>query len=518
MFLSLRRPPSTLIRWSALRVRMIAVVALATMSAVILAGPGAAAAGTFRNPLSPSPDPFMTYTNGQYYAVEVSGTSVTMRHAPRIAALAASTPQVVYTENDDAWNHDMWAPSYFNLNDHWYIYVAADGGDIFSHRMRVLESDGLVSQGADPAGGYHYKSTLQDPATSSLAIDGSPFTHNGQLYFVWAGGYCCGFDTLRVAPMSNPYTISGAGHELGTPTCEGVAEAPATIHRNGRTFLTYSMCDTAGPDYHLALWSIDDGADPLDNASWHEHGAVFSRNDGAQVYSVGSNGFFTSPDGTQDWIVYQAKDTAVHDPSTDSARNTRAQRFTWNGDGTPNFGTPIGLGTDQAVPSGDPDSPSGSVSLSVGTALSLRVTTACCTDRYLRHQDGVAVTSPISSASPELDKADATFVVRAGLGASSCYSFESRNYPGQYLRHRDYRLRKDANDGSALFAADATFCAEPGKNGQGVSLRSFNLPDRYIRHINSQVYISADGGPNSWDGNPGSWNDDVSWAVSSPWS
>ena len=279
-----------------------------------------------------------------------------MRHAASIADLAGSTPQVVYTETDGTWNHDMWAPSYFDLDDHWYIYVAGDDGDIGNHRMRVLESDGLVSQGTTPAGSYHYRSTLQDPATTGFAIDGSPFEHDGQLYFVWAGAYCCGFDTLRIAPMSNPYTISAGGHELGTPTCDGVAEAPATLHRNGRTFLTFSECDTDGPDYHLTLWSLNDGDDPLVNANWQDHGTVFSRNDAAGVYSVGSNGFFTSPDGTQDWIVYQAKDTAADDPSTDAVRTTRAQQFTWNADGTPNFGSPVGLGTDLAVPSGDPDS------------------------------------------------------------------------------------------------------------------------------------------------------------------
>jgi GH43 family beta-xylosidase len=37
-------------------------------------------------------------------------------------------------------------------------------------------------------------------------------------------------------------------------------------------------------------------------------------------------------------------------------RSTRAQRFTWNADGTPNFGTPVSLGTPLAVPSGEPAS------------------------------------------------------------------------------------------------------------------------------------------------------------------
>jgi hypothetical protein len=35
------------------------------------------------------------------------------------------------------------------------------------------------------------------------------------------------------------------------------------------------------------------------------------------------------------------------------SRDIRAQRFTWNADGSPNFGTPIAAGTQQQKPSGE---------------------------------------------------------------------------------------------------------------------------------------------------------------------
>ena len=35
-------------------------------------------------------------------------------------------------------------------------------------------------------------------------------------------------------------------------------------------------------------------------------------------------------------------------------RSTRAQKFTWNADGTPNFGTPARLGVTLTAPSGEP--------------------------------------------------------------------------------------------------------------------------------------------------------------------
>ncbi|WP_344489699.1 family 43 glycosylhydrolase [Streptomyces enissocaesilis] len=320
--------------------------------------PGSAAAApanTFRNPLSPAPDPYITHHNGRYYAVETGGdNTLRMRTAASLGGLLAAPAAVIWTETNANRNRNIWAPVVVSLNDRWYVYWTGDDGDVSKHRMQVLESDGLISQGATPAGPYHYKAQLNDPSSGYFGIDGVPFLHNGSLYFVWASGYCCGFDRLRLAPMANPWTLTGTSYEMPVDICDAVAEAPATLHRNGRTFLTYSVCDTGKPTYQMKMLSIGDGADPMNGGHWRNHGTVFASNPAAGAYSVGSNGFFTSPDGTQDWIVYQAKNTDAAGDNTYAGRDTRAQRFTWNADGTPNFGTPVAKGADLALPSGDP--------------------------------------------------------------------------------------------------------------------------------------------------------------------
>lgn len=58
-----------------------------------------------------------------------------------------------------------------------------------------------------------------------------------------------------------------------------------------------------------------------------------------------------SPDGTQTWIAYHAKDTAAY---TYEARTTRVQRGTRTADGTPYAGRPVSLVAPQPLPSGDP--------------------------------------------------------------------------------------------------------------------------------------------------------------------
>ena len=161
-------------------------------------------------------------------------------------------------------------------------------------------------------------------------------------------------------------------------------------------------------------------------------------------------------------------------------------------------------------------SPVAAGSLNPGSTISLRATTACCTTRYIRHQNNAAITSVVSSSSSTLDKNDSSWIVRRGLADQSCISFESRNYPGDFLRHYNFELYRQPMDGTSQFRQDATFCPETGKSGSGYSFRSYNYPTKYIRHYNNTVYLASDGGSNTWD-SATSWTDDVTWAVSSPW-
>jgi hypothetical protein len=161
----------------------------------------------------------------------------------------------------------------------------------------------------------------------------------------------------------------------------------------------------------------------------------------------------------------------------------------------------------------------GSGTLTPGSRVSVRATTSCCTSDYLRHDDAdtKVVISSISSASSAGDKSDATWIVHAGLADSSCVSFESTNDPGQFIRHYNFELYIAPDDGTSLFAQDATFCPKTGNSGQGTSFQSVNYPTKYIRHFDYTGYIASDGGSNAWD-TATLWSEDTSWAVSNPWA
>jgi len=305
------------------------------------------AAGKFTNPLNPGPDPWMLWDHGNYYLTTTQGDCIRMWKAPSLTQLKTAPGVVVWRDSDPSRSLGIWAPEFHFISNRWYLYytaMAATKVDA-THRLYVLESEGL-----DPMGPYHFKARLFDPANDLYAIDASTFQHPGdkRWYLLWAAqpGH-----RLRIAKMQNPWTLEGPSVVIPASGfgCEEVREGPTVLVRNGKLYLTYSACDTGKPDYKVGLLIADGQADVMNPASWKQHPRpVFERNDAAGVFGPGHHGFFKSPDGTEDWIVYHAKTSSAY---TYAGRTTRAQPFTWTPDGLPNLGAPLPLTTEIAEPS-----------------------------------------------------------------------------------------------------------------------------------------------------------------------
>ena len=96
-------------------------------------------------------------------------------------------------------------------------------------------------------------------------------------------------------------------------------------------------------NYALGMLTADSGADLVNPAAWKKSPQpVFQQSPEAHVYATGHNGFFKSADGKQDWIIYHANSKPGQ--GCGWHRSPRAQPFSWNSDGTPNFGTPVPAG------------------------------------------------------------------------------------------------------------------------------------------------------------------------------
>ncbi|KAJ6571175.1 Arabinosidase B [Mycena capillaripes] len=151
--------------------------------------------------------------------------------------------------------------------------------------------------------------------------------------------------------------------------------------------------------------------------------------------------------------------------------------------------------------------------ISVGSAVSFRATTACCTTRFIAHTGATVNTQVVTTSSASALKLSASWTVVAGLANSACVSFESRDTSNSFIRHANFMLLVNANDGTKQFREDATFCPQAGLNGQGNSIRAWGYPTRYFRHFNNDGFIASNGGVNTFDA-AASFNDDVSFVVS----
>ncbi len=462
--------------WRFFLVALVMVItAPLTASGVSHGQSGEGEPGVLRNPLLAygGADPWLEYYDGNYYLATTTWASEwTMRKSPTLAGLKTAEPVRIYFETDPSRCCNFWAPEFRLLEGpngpRWYFYYSAGvWGTYDFQRSYVLESEGL-----DPMGPYTFKGRIFDPNNDAWSIDGSVLQLNGSLYFLFSA-FQRGLQSLFIAPMSNPWTISGERVLLSQPEFPWEAqsgwvnEGPVALQHGDDTFIIYSASACSGPDYKLGMLRYL-GGDPLNPDSWEKSTEpVFQRSDENGVFAPGHNGFFKSPDGTEDWIVYHANFTA--EGACDGRRSTRVQKINWKEDGTPDFGVPVSTTEVIAAPSGDmgidplPDN--------VRPVYS-RLKVYSYANAYLRHMNFMVRAD--SSIAPV---ADSEFLVVPGLADPEAVSFESRNFPGFYLRQQNNAIVLTPDDNSENYRADATWNILPGLADESwISLESYSQP------------------------------------------
>ncbi|MBD0295280.1 MAG: glycoside hydrolase family 43 protein [Flavisolibacter sp.] len=314
---------------------------------------------TFTNPLLPSgPDPWVVQKDTTYYYTHTFGDRIVVFKTNKMSELNRATTTTIWSPpSNTAYSREIWAPELHFINGKWYAYFAADDGQNKNHRMYVLEN-----ASADPLSGtWEFKGKVADPS-DKWAIDGSVFEYNGQLYFIWSGweGDINVRQNIYIAKMDNPWTITGNRVMLSTPTYDwekngdpDVNEGPEALkNRSGKLFLTYSASGCWTDNYALGLLSLKAGGDPMNPADWTKSPTpVFTTKASNGAYGPGHNGSFKSRDGSEDWIIYHANSQPGQ--GCGDFRNPRMQKFTWNADGTPNFGEPVKINTKIQKPSGE---------------------------------------------------------------------------------------------------------------------------------------------------------------------
>jgi len=198
----------------------------------------------------------------------------------------------------------------------------------------------LLSAFVPPSHSQTPAGTFTNPlVTSRDSADPWMVYHRGFYYFTATldpGGGIWVWRSRTLAGLD-----SGVKVKVHTPDAKERARqiwAPELHLIGDRWYIYYTASD--GVDENHRLYVLESrGRDPLGPYSFK-----------ARVYDPGHDGFFKSPDGREDWIVYHGKETGEY---TYRGRTARAQRFRWRADGTPDFGRPVPRGVPLRAPSGE---------------------------------------------------------------------------------------------------------------------------------------------------------------------
>lgn len=294
----------------------------------------------FTNPVaSGGGDPWVVRDDEDYYYCYSGGNGVCVKKLDSLMDLTTDGGTKVYTAPDGTdYSAEYWAPELHKINGKWYIYVAADDGDNYNHRMYVLE----CTSDTDPTATYKMLGKITD-STDKWAIDGTVLQYNGECYFVWSGweGDENVMQNLYIAHMSSPSTIDSERVMISRPNKKWeigggtplINEGPVALTHGEALYIVYSGSGSWSDYYCLSMLTFT-GGDILDAANWQKSdGAVFAKTD--KVFGPGHCSFTTAPDG-ETWMIYHAN---LVSGSGWSGRSIWTTPITWDGD-TPVFPTP----------------------------------------------------------------------------------------------------------------------------------------------------------------------------------
>jgi GH43 family beta-xylosidase len=293
----------------------------------------AARADCILEPMMQGQDPQVEYQAGYFNLVQSDGCNIWLRKSATLGGLATPVMNQIILSPGCS---NLWAPEIHWFDNRWYLYYSLGSPDHPNHRVYVAQSQGTAATGP-----YTIKGVLFNDYWN---IDGSVFVAaNGQYYFVFSGSPSGSQQNIYIAPLSNPYTLSGSPVMISAPTQSwekngmppSVNEGPFGFVHEGRMFIVYSASGCWTDDYCLGLLTLT-GSDPLNPAAWTKSGPVFSRQPSA--YGPGHNCVVVDGSG-QWWNVYHANNLSGQ--GCGGYRQLHAQRLFWNADGSPYFGAPV---------------------------------------------------------------------------------------------------------------------------------------------------------------------------------
>lgn len=335
--------------------------------------PEEAGVATYANPIfSEASDVSAIYYHGKYYFTCETVQNITLWETPDITDLSHAVKKVVWKPGEGMKLHHLWDPEICRIDGKWYIYFAADDGNTDNHQLYAIENDAPTPM----EGTFRLKGPIITNREWNWGIHPAVFTHKGALYLLWSGWRSRRINAetqcIYLARMKNPWTLDSGRVMLSWPEYEWerqwinpdgsrtayaiyVNEAPQFLYSKNRRKLIvyYSASGCWTPYYSIGRLTADADADLLDAASWEKSDTpVFGQNAENQVYGPGGFSFVSSPDSTEVYVLYHARNVPNSVTGGPDDRTVRMQKVEWDADGMPLLGEPVPLGEPLPKPSG----------------------------------------------------------------------------------------------------------------------------------------------------------------------
>lgn len=295
-------------------------------------------------------DPYVyLHEDGFYYftASVPEYNRIILRRSETIEGLKEAEEVTIWEKHTTGpMSEHIWAPEIHYIEGKWYIYFAAgEKADVWKIRPYVLacyRENPMTASWVEE--GRMKGKEGDDFAFSNFSLDATVLKHEGKNYFIWAQKVGS-LSNLYIAEMATPTQLKTEAVLLTKPEydweCVGfeVNEGPAILKKDDTIFLAYSASAT-GACYCMGLLKAKMSSDLLNPASWTKSPVPVVVTDAEKgIYGPGHNSFTKSKDGSQDIMIYHARQyekiigNSLYDPN----RHTMVMPVGWDEEGQPVF-------------------------------------------------------------------------------------------------------------------------------------------------------------------------------------
>ena len=305
-------------------------------------------------------DPAIGKWNGKYYFISTNDLdgnhSLYIRQADSVPGLVTAQQHLILdTKTYPHLGNLLWAPELHVIKDRLYIFHAGTPESFFCEQSHVM----ALKEGGNPikASDWEMPRRVVKADGSMLygeegiTLDMTVFWSAGKLYAAWSQRQFKPVDLgawLYIAEVDpdQPWVLKSEPQVLTVPEYGWehnhtfVVEGPFALYRGGKIYLSYSgaLVDST---YVVGMLSMDDGAYPLDPASWtKENYPLLTSRSVPGEYGPGHNAYVTDDDGLV-WNTYHArpgKVPSVHNGDTNATfgdRSSGIRRVHFNVEGYP---------------------------------------------------------------------------------------------------------------------------------------------------------------------------------------